>query len=100
MLQPPTDENAARRSRLFGPAKRLPVHDSLSRLKCRRALGGSAVPPDLLTATGSTSQIDAESFRAGAADSARSIRKFRWGATQTHEAQPLPQCSLHIRRLA
>ncbi len=93
-------ENAAPRSRLFPPAKRLPVYDSLSRLQCSRGLAGSAVRPDLPTATGSTSQIGAESFRAAAADSARSIRQFRWGETQPHEAQPLRRCSCHMRRLA
>src|SRR6266550_3955231 len=98
MPEPQADENAAPRSRLFPPAKRLQAYDSLSRLQCSQGLAGSAVRLDLLTTTGSTSQIDAESFRAAAADSAKSIRQFRRGETQPHEAQPLHQCSCRIAR--
>src|SRR6476659_7033664 len=100
MPAPPTAENAAPRSRLFPPAKRLQAFGSLSRLQCSRGLAGSATRPDLPTATGSTSQTGAESFRAAAADSARSIRQFRRGGTQPRAAQPWRRCSLHTRRLA
>ena len=80
----------------FRRAKRLPVHDSFSHLQCNRGLAGSAMRLDPPTATGSTSQIDAKSFRAAAADSAKLIRQFRWGETQPREAQPLRQCSCRI----
>ena len=99
-VEPPTGENAAPRSRLFPPAKRLQAFDSLSRLQCSRDPAGSAMRQDRPAATGSTSQIDAESFRAAAVDSAKSIRQFRRGEMQPHEAQPLRRCSCHMRRLA
>src|SRR6266576_2787515 len=47
MLEPPTGENAVPRSRLFPPAKRLPVRDLLSRLQCSRGLAGAILSAEL-----------------------------------------------------
>src|SRR3954468_16356097 len=100
MPEPPTAEIGAPRFRLFPPAKRLPAYESLLHLQCSRVRAGSAMQQALLTATGSTSQTDAKSFGAAAADSARLIRQFPWGETQPHEAQPLRRCSCRIARPA
>src|SRR5436189_5524795 len=59
MPEPQADENAAPRSRLFPPAKRLPAHESLLHLQCSRGLAGSEMRLDLPTATGSTNQTGA-----------------------------------------
>src|SRR6266480_1289629 len=60
--EPRAGENAVPRFRLFPPAKRLLARAALFRLPCCRDPVGSATQPDLPTATGSTSQIDAGSF--------------------------------------
>src|SRR6516164_6358025 len=100
MPEPRAGENGPERSRLFGPAKKLPEYESLLRLGWSRGLAGFATLLDPPGAIDSTSQTGAGSPRAAAVDCARSIRQFRWDATRRRAARPSLQCSSRMRRLA